>query len=302
MYHAKEKGRAQFKVFDKKLHEKALHLLQRETDLRKAINNNQFVTHYQPIVSLETAALVGFEALIRWNHPELGLIFPDSFISIAEETGLIIPMTRLMVEEACTDLQSWQIQLTDNTKLTMNVNISSKHFLRPSLLDDIKNILEKTGVPPGQLKLEITETALMEDADEAIRLVHRLKEFGLQLVIDDFGTGYSSLSYLQRLPIDTLKIDRSFVSRIREQSDGNRNIVEAIVSLANRLKMIVVAEGVESMEQYKILSNMNCQLGQGYLFSKPLPKEKVNALIETIKRNSHQDSEQHYSLINFLPN
>ena len=217
MYHAKEKGRAQFKVFDKKLHEKALHLLQRETDLRKAIHHNQFVTHYQPIVSLDTASLVGFEALIRWNHPKLGLIFPDSFISIAEETGLIIPMTRLMVEEACTDLHSWLGQLTDDIKLTMNVNISSKHFLRPSLLDDIKNILEKTGVPPEQLKLEITETALMEDADEAIRLVHRLKEFGLQLVIDDFGTGYSSLSYLQRLPIDTLKVDRSFVSRIGEQ-------------------------------------------------------------------------------------
>jgi diguanylate cyclase (GGDEF)-like protein/PAS domain S-box-containing protein len=302
MYHAKEKGRAQFKVFDKKLHEKALHLLQRETDLRKAIHNNQFVTHYQPIVSLDTASLVGFEALIRWNHPELGLIFPDSFISIAEETGLIIAMTRLMIAEACTDLQSWQSQLTDNIKLTMNVNISSKHFLRPSLLDDIKNILEKTGVSPRQLKLEITETALMEDADEAVRLVHRLKKFGLQLVIDDFGTGYSSLSYLQRLPIDTLKIDRSFVSLIREQSDGNRNIVEAIVSLANRLKMIVVAEGVETMEQYKILSDMNCQLGQGYLFSKPLPKEKVNALIETMIRYSQQGPRQHYSLVNFLPN
>jgi diguanylate cyclase (GGDEF)-like protein/PAS domain S-box-containing protein len=302
MYHAKEKGRAQFKVFDKKLHEKALHLLQRETDLRKAIHNKQFVTHYQPIVSLDTASLVGFEALIRWKHPQLGLIFPDSFISIAEETGLIIPMTRLMVEEACTDLQSWQCRLTDAIKLTMNVNISSKHFLRPSLLDDIKHILEKTGVPPEQLKLEITETALMEDADEGIRLVHRLKKFGLQLVIDDFGTGYSSLSYLQRLPIDTLKVDRSFVSRIREQADGNRNIVEAIVSLANRLKMIVVAEGVESMEQYKILSDMNCQLGQGYLFSKPLPKEKVDALIETIERNSQQDPDHEYSLINFLPN
>ena len=302
MYHAKEKGRAQFKVFDKKLHEKALHLLQRETDLRKAIHNNQFVTHYQPIVSLDTASLVGFEALIRWKHPQLGFLSPGSFISIAEETGLIIPMTRLMVEEACTDLQSWQSRLTDDIKLTMNVNISSKHFLRPSLLDDIKHILEKTGVPPEQLKLEITETALMEDADEGIRLVHRLKEFGLQLVIDDFGTGYSSLSYLQRLPIDTLKVDRSFVSRISEQADGNRNIVEAVVSLANRLKMIVVAEGVETMEQYKILSDMNCQLGQGYLFSKPLPKEKVDALIETIASNSQHDPDLKYSLINFLPN
>jgi diguanylate cyclase (GGDEF)-like protein/PAS domain S-box-containing protein len=302
MYHAKEKGKAQFKVFDKKLHEKAMHLLQRETDLRKAIHNNQFENHYQPIIDLKTASLVGFEALIRWNHPQLGLINPGSFISIAEETGLIIPITRLVVESACTDLQKWQEQLKDKILLFMNVNISSKHFLMPSLLDDIQEILNKTGLPPEQLKLEITETALMEDADETVRLVHRLKDYGLKLVIDDFGTGYSSLSYLQRLPIDTLKVDRSFVSRITNEPDGNRNIVEAIISLAHRLNMIVVAEGVETPEQYGILLEMNCQLGQGYLFSKPLAQKVVDELVDTILRFHEKHPDQYYALADMLSN
>jgi EAL domain-containing protein (putative c-di-GMP-specific phosphodiesterase class I) len=302
MYHAKENGKAQYKVFDKTLHKKALHLLQRETDLRKSIHTNEFENHYQPIVDLRTSSLVGFEALIRWNHPQLGLIYPGSFISIAEETGLIIPITQLIAEQACEDLCQWQKQLKDQLKLTMNINISSKHFLSPTLMDDIKEILDRTGMPPEQLKLEITETALMEDADETIRLVHRLKDFGLKLVIDDFGTGYSSLSYLQRLPIETLKVDRSFVSRIQTQPDGNRNIVEAIISLAHRLEMIVVAEGVETEEQFAILLEMNCQFGQGYLFSRPLSKPKVDELIENILQVSQENPDANFPLPAMLSN
>jgi diguanylate cyclase (GGDEF)-like protein/PAS domain S-box-containing protein len=302
MYHAKENGKAQYKIFDKTLHKKALHLLQRETDLRKSIHTKEFENHYQPIVDLRTASLVGFEALIRWNHPQLGLIYPGSFISIAEETGLIIPITQLVAERACEDLCHWQKQLKDQLTLTMNINISSKHFLSPTLLDDIKEILNRTGMPPEQLKLEITETALMEDADETIRLVHRLKDFGLKLVIDDFGTGYSSLSYLQRLPIETLKVDRSFVSRIRTEPDGNRNIVEAIISLAHRLDMIVVAEGVETEEQYAILLEMNCQFGQGYLFSKPLSKPKVDELIQNILKLSQENPAANLALPAMLSN
>ncbi len=245
---------------------------------------------------------MGFESLIRWNHPQLGLIYPDSFISIAEETGLIVPMTQLIAEQACSHLCHWQDQLQNELKLTMNINLSSKHFLSPTLLDDIKEILNKTGMPPEQLKLEITETALMEDADETIRLVHRLKDLGLKLVIDDFGTGYSSLSYLQRLPIDTLKVDRSFVSRIQSEPDGNRNIVEAIISLAHRLDMIVVAEGVETEKQLAILQEMNCQLGQGYLFSKPLSKPKVDELIENILKLSQENPDANFSLPAMLSN
>jgi len=302
MYHAKENGKAQYKIFDKTLHKKALHLLERETDLRKAIQRDEFENHYQPIVDLQTSSLVGFEALIRWNHPQLGLIYPGSFISIAEETGLIVPMTQLIAQRACDDLCHWQDQLKDELKLTMNINLSSKHFLSPTLLEDIKEILNKTGMPPDQLKLEITETALMEDADETIRLVHRLKDLGLKLVIDDFGTGYSSLSYLQRLPIDTLKVDRSFVSRITSEPDGNRNIVEAIISLAHRLEMIVVAEGVETEEQFAILREMNCQFGQGYLFSKPLSKPIADQLIENIIKLSKENPAADFSLPAMLSN
>lgn len=302
MYHAKEKGRAQFKVFDKKLHEKALHLLQRETDLRKAIHRKEFVTHYQPIVSLKSRSVVGFEALIRWRHPQLGLIYPGSFISIAEETGLIIPITRLVMQEACSDLKSWQDQVQHLQKLTMNVNISSKHFLLPSLLDDIKEVLDSIGLPPDHLKLEITETALMEDVEETVRHVNRMRDYGLQIVIDDFGTGYSSLSYLQRLPIDTLKVDRSFVSRIQNTPDGNRNIVEAIISLAHRLDMIVVAEGVENLEQYTILLDMKCQFGQGYLFSKPMAKDDVDKLINNMLAYSRENPGLSYPLTGDLLN
>jgi diguanylate cyclase (GGDEF)-like protein/PAS domain S-box-containing protein len=302
MYHAKENGKAQYKIFDKTLHKKALHLLERETDLRKAVNRDEFENHYQPIVDLQTASLVGFEALIRWNHPQLGLIYPGSFISIAEETGLIVPITKLIAQRACADLCRWQNKLKDELKLTMNINISSKHFLSPTLLDDIKDILYQTGMPPDQLKLEITETALMEDADETIRLVHRLKELGLHLVIDDFGTGYSSLSYLQRLPIDTLKVDRSFVSRIQSEPDGNRNIVEAIISLAHRLKMRVVAEGVETEEQFAILLEMNCQYGQGYLFSKPLSKSQIDKLIHSILQLAQENPGANFSLPAMLSN
>jgi len=302
MYHAKEKGRAQFKVFDKKLHQKALHLLQRETDLRKAIHRKEFVNHYQPIVSLKTRSVVGFEALIRWNHPQLGLIFPDSFISIAEETGLIIPITRLVLQKACSDLKSWQEQIQHLQKLTMNINISSKHFLLPSLLDDIKEVLSTTDLPPDHLKLEITETALMEDVEETVRHVNRMRDYGLQIVIDDFGTGYSSLSYLQRLPIDTLKVDRSFVARIQNTPDGNRNIVEAIISLAHRLDMIVVAEGVENLEQLTILLNMKCQFGQGYLFSKPITKEQVDTLINQMQDYARENPGLSYPLTDELFN
>jgi diguanylate cyclase (GGDEF)-like protein/PAS domain S-box-containing protein len=279
MYHAKESGRAQVKVFDRKLHEKALHQLQVETDLRKAVHKNQFHNHYQPIVRLDTAALVGFEALIRWTHPEMGMVYPGAFIPTAEETGLIIPITRLTVERACRDLREWQERVGRTFDLTVNVNISSRHFLLPTLLDDLRDVLAACGVPPSGLKLEITETALMEDSEETVRLARRLKEYGVRIVIDDFGTGYSSLSYLQRLPIDTLKVDRSFVSKLTDTPEGNRNIVEAIVSLAHKLEMTVVAEGIETPEQHAILRELGCELGQGYLFSPPLPKSDVDALL-----------------------
>jgi diguanylate cyclase (GGDEF)-like protein len=302
MYHAKESGRSQVKVFDRTLHEKALHLLQQETDLRKAIHKGQFQNHYQPIVRLNTASLVGFEALIRWPHPELGMVYPGSFIPTAEETGLIIPITRYTVEQACRDLRDWREILGCDLELTVSVNISSRHFLQASLLNDLTEALEASLLPPHLLKLEITETALMVDSEETMRLAQRLKDFGIRLVIDDFGTGYSSLSYLQRLPIDTLKIDRSFISGINEKPGGNRNIVEAIVSLAHKLGMTVVAEGIETPEQYAILMQMGCELGQGYLFSPPLPKTRADQLVQQLAQHAAENGSVPYPLTTCLAN
>jgi diguanylate cyclase (GGDEF)-like protein/PAS domain S-box-containing protein len=297
MYHAKEKGRSQFKIFDKTLHEKALNLLQIETDLRKAIENKEFDLFYQPIVSLDNISILGFEALIRWNHPTQGLVYPDSFIHVAEETGLIIPIGRWVLKKACRDLRRWDEQVKSELPLFMSVNISSKQFLRPSLIDDIKEILDETGLSPDKLKLEITETALMEDVHETIPLIQRLKDLGVQIVIDDFGTGYSSMSYLQQLPIDTLKVDQSFISRIENNNDDeNKNIVETIVSLAHKLGLKVVAEGVETNKQHSVLSQMNCQMAQGYLFSRPLKKEKMDELIKKIEQFSKTKPGKRYSL------
>ena len=297
MYHAKEKGRSQFKIFDKTLHEKALNLLHIETDLRKAIANKEFDLYYQPIVSLDNISILGFEALIRWNHPTQGLVYPDSFIPVAEETGLIIPIGRWVLKKACRDLRRWDEQVKSKLPLFMSVNISSKQFLRPSLIDDIKEILDETGLPPEQLKLEITETALMEDVHETIPLIKRMKDLGVQIVIDDFGTGYSSMSYLQQLPIDTLKVDQSFISRIESNNnDENKNIVETIVSLAHKLGLKVVAEGVETDKQHSVLSQMNCQMAQGYLFSRPLKKEKMDELIKKIEQFSKTKPGKRYSL------
>jgi diguanylate cyclase (GGDEF)-like protein len=296
MYHAKEKGKARFTVFDPRLHEKATKLLQIETDLRKAIDNNEFELYYQPIILLDNVSIIGFEALIRWHHPEHGLMLPESFIPVAEETGLIVPIGRWVLKQACYDMVKWQKKIEDHTLLFMSVNISSKQFLRPIIIKEIQEILAESGLPPAQLKLEITETALMEDRDEAVRIIKRLKESGIQIVIDDFGTGYSSMSYLQNLPIDTLKIDRSFVSKINEMPDENKNIVETIITLAHKLNLNVVAEGVETAAQHSALSTMKCQLAQGYLFSKPLKKKKMDTLIRNMERFAKTNPGMRYRL------
>jgi diguanylate cyclase (GGDEF)-like protein/PAS domain S-box-containing protein len=301
MYHAKEQGRASFKVFDRKLHEKALKNLQLETDLRRAIDKHEFEVHYQPIVALERGNIIGLEALIRWLHPQQGLIYPDAFIPMAEDTGLILPIGRWVLQQACSDLRRWQDQLGGNMPLFISVNISSKQFLRPTIVSDIQEILNRTGLRPEQLKLEITETALMDDAEETIRIVRRLRDFGIQIVIDDFGTGYSSMSYLQRLPIDTLKVDRTFISLIKDQPDENRSIVETIISLARRLDLNVVAEGVETAEQQSVLSAMNCQHAQGFLFSRPLDRHGMQRLIANFARVSQGRSDMSCALSELLP-
>ncbi|MEO8041371.1 MAG: bifunctional diguanylate cyclase/phosphodiesterase, partial [Acidobacteriota bacterium] len=278
MYHAKDHGK-DFVVFDENMHTRAVSLLELETDLRHAIERHEFELHYQPIVHLENLQLAGFEALIRWNHPTFGQILPDRFIPVSESTGLIVPMTLMILETACSQTVDWQKRFPSSSPRFVSVNISGVHFGHPALVEQIKDVLGRTGISPRSLKLEITETAIMENGENAVAMLREIRDLGVQLSIDDFGTGYSSLGYLQQFPIDTLKIDRVF---IRSMEDGRQNgeIVRAVLALANSLSLEVVAEGIESIHQYHQLRILSCHYGQGFLFSLPVPKDDAESLLE----------------------
>jgi diguanylate cyclase (GGDEF)-like protein len=278
MYRAKAQGKACYEVFDKGMHTHAVYVLQMENDLRRAIDREELRVYYQPIVSLESGQLAGFEALIRWQHPVRGFINPADFIPLAEDTGLIVPLGLWILRKACQQLSQWQWQSAVNRSLFMSVNLSGKQVAQPGLVNQIKDILEETHVEARHLKLEITESAVMDNAEMAVQLLNRLKALGVQLSIDDFGTGYSSLGYLHRFPVNTLKIDRSFVGRIGEAAE-NIEIVRTIVSLADNMGMEVVAEGVETLSQLVQLRKLKCQYGQGYLFSRPVDADSVSAWI-----------------------
>ena len=260
------------------MHTRAVTKLQLETDLRFAIERNQFELHYQPIVGLETAQLVGFEALVRWNHPTRGLVPPNEFIPISESTGLIIPMTVQILESACKQVKEWQLRYPMDVPLSIAVNLSGKHFADPQLVSQIKNVLSLSGLDAASLKLELTESAIMENAERAIQMLAQIKETGVQVSIDDFGTGYSSLSYLHRFPIDLLKVDRSFVSAMEENSE-NGEIVRTVIALAKALRLKVVAEGIESIHQFHQLRILKCEYGQGYLFSAPQKVSDIETLL-----------------------
>jgi EAL domain-containing protein (putative c-di-GMP-specific phosphodiesterase class I) len=278
MYRAKSLGKARHVVFDHSMHASAVNLLQIETDLRKALEREQFYLLYQPIVSLDNFKLCGFEALVRWHHPERGLVSPLDFIPIAEETGQIIQLGEWALEEACRQMREWQEKYPQASPFFMSVNLSAKQFNHTLLMAQVDSVLRKTGLNPRQLKLEITEGAVMENIDTATEMLRHLRDLGVQLAIDDFGTGYSSLSYLHRFPIDTLKIDRSFVTRMAQNLE-NVEIVRTIVMLAQVLGMDVVAEGVETNEQLVILQKLGCENGQGYFFSKPVNADGAEKII-----------------------
>jgi diguanylate cyclase (GGDEF)-like protein len=278
MYRAKGMGKARHEIFDTGMHSQALKLLQLETDLRRALERKEFMVVYQPIMSLETGQLCGFEALIRWPHPERGLISPMDFIPLAEETGMIVQIGEWVLREACKQMRRWQVVFPTEPPIFMCVNLSVKQFTQIDLIERVAEILKETSLAPTSLKLEITESAVMENVETATKMLNQLRELGVQLAMDDFGTGYSSLSNLHRFPINTLKIDRSFITHMVENNE-NAEIVRTISGLAQNLGMDVVAEGVETRDQLDILRSLGCKYGQGYFFSKPLDSQGAEAFI-----------------------
>ena len=277
MYSAKEQGKARYEVFNNSLRDRALRRLELETDLRRAIERQEFEVYYQPITSLQLGTLSGFEALLRWNHPTKGRIQPADFIPICEETGLIIPLSNWLLQDACQTTKEWQTKYPEHPAIRMSINLSGQQFKESQLIDKIESVLEDTGLSGQFLKLEITESILIDNLEAVTDIILHLRTKGIQFSIDDFGTGYSSLSYLHRFPVDTIKIDRSFVSQM--QADDNSAIVKAIITLAHILKMDVIAEGIETTSQLAQLRLLQCEYGQGFFFSKPLSKSEAEALI-----------------------
>jgi len=260
------------------MHRNAVALLKLETELRRAVELKQFVMHYQPIVSLEKGRIVGFEGLVRWKHPERGLVNAERFIAVAEETGLIVPLGWWVMRQACRHAREWQQLLPSQPPLYVSVNVSGKVVMQPDMFDRVTAILEETGLPPTSLRLEITENVIMDHGDIALAKLAQFHDLGVQFSVDDFGTGYSSLSYLQRFSYDTLKIDRSFISGMESEGDGSA-IVQTIVALANMLKINVVAEGVETSVQLRRLREIGCSHAQGFWFSRPVDRAATQALL-----------------------
>ena len=273
MYRAKSLGKARYEVFDADMRASVMARLQLETDLRRALERNEFRNFYQPIVSLESGRIVGFEALLRWQHPTRGMVGPEEFIFVAEETGLIRELGWWSLREACRQMSQWRGRSDSYLDLTVSVNLSAKQLLQAHLVDDMAKLLREVGLPPEALKLEITESAVMADPAAAAETLQHIKSLGIRLAIDDFGTGYSSLSYLHRFPLDTLKIDRSFISGGGE--GDTMEIARTIMPMAKNLRLDVVAEGVETLEQVALLKRLQCKYAQGYYFSKPLAPEEV---------------------------
>ncbi len=283
MHRAKDLGRNRLKVFNTRMLEEAVKLMDMETDLRKALSQGHIHIEYQPIVALDKSTVMGFEALARWNHPEKGNISPAEFIPVAEDSGLIIPLGAKIMEQACQAMAQWRAEMEHMRTMFISVNVSARQLGSSEFVDTVQNILKSTGMDPASLKLEITESVIMDNPEVALITLRRLKELGVKLCVDDFGTGYSSLSYLQRFPIDTLKVDQSFVSRMAEDSE-NLEIVRAVIALAHSLGLDVVAEGVELHDQWDLLSDLQCESGQGYLFSRPLnPAQALHVKLEKRK-------------------
>jgi diguanylate cyclase (GGDEF)-like protein len=284
MVRAKSDPAKRHAVFEPSMSDQTIERIDLENDLRQGIERGELRLHYQPLIDLTTERIIGFEALVRWQHPVRGLVPPISFIPLAEETGLILPLGRWVLETACRQARAWRDARPSDPQLFMSVNLSARQFVQPDLVDQVAAILRETGLAPRGLEIEITESVLMDQSEAGIRTLRRLRELGVRLVLDDFGTGYSSLSYLKHLPLDTIKIDRSFVAGLAGVTD--RSIVEAVVALARGLRIGVVAEGIETEAQARILGDIGCDVGQGYLFSRPLPADEAARLLTTLGSSS----------------
>jgi len=278
MYRAKNSGRGRYEMFDRAMHAEALTRLQIETDLRHAFERDEFFLHYQPIVSLSTGRIVGAEALIRWRHFERGIVSPATFVPVAEDTGLVVPLGRWVLREACRQAHEWQSQGVDGQHFAISVNLSVREFAQPDLVKAVASILEETGLPPQALRIEITESAIIGQKHPAIETVEQLRKLGVAIHLDDFGTGYSALSYLHRLPLDAVKIDRAFTSSI-DLEERPLHVVKAIVSLSHAIGLEVVAEGVTNLRQLELLRGMGCDLAQGFIFSRPCSTEELGSLL-----------------------
>ncbi|MBV9453026.1 MAG: EAL domain-containing protein, partial [Rubrobacter sp.] len=278
MYEAKNKGKAHYRVFKPHMYTLALERLSMGSDLRRAIKREEFEVYYQPKVALETSQIVGMEALVRWERPKHGLTSPARFIPIAEELGLILPLGRWILEEACRQTRKWNARRHVDPPLTVCINLSAKQFEHPDLVQDVDRILQETGLNPRSLDLEITESAVMENTQFTLDTFRDLKALGVRLVIDDFGTGYSSLSYLKYFPVDQLKIGRSFIKELGKDA-RDAVLLSGIINLARDLGLGVIAEGVESVEQIALLQEMGCNFAQGYYFGRPLPSEEAGKLL-----------------------
>jgi diguanylate cyclase (GGDEF)-like protein/PAS domain S-box-containing protein len=275
MYSAKALGKGRYEIFDANMRANTIAKLQLDTEFRRAIDRREFENHYQPIVSLETGKILGFETLVRWRHAARGLISPKEFIPVAEETGLIVPLGQWVLETACQQMRFWQGRFQDEPPLLLSINLSARHFLQANLVHQCRKVLYHTQISPGSLIFEVTESAMMPDPEAARQVMNQLKELGVQIALDDFGTGYSSLSYLHRFPLDSLKIDRAFISRSMEDDE----IIRTILTLGRNLGLQVVAEGVETAEQVKKLQDLGCKFAQGYYFSDPVTAQAATDLL-----------------------